>query len=214
MFDPPPGYDDMVGDSETAPFSDRYDPLIVPDLGVVTARRPMPGGAAALAMSANPAIPGPVRADYLVLFVRNHLHPDELERVYVAMMTGEAPVNSIELLARAIATWGTARPYLAVVTLAVMTAHHWRTIRLKLVQSGVHAPMSLPTMHILFDATEAAVLEAMASSGDRDRDMKRTVFIDRLYSPLADPTASDEPPQGFTDDDTEDAFDAFAAAAR
>ena len=98
------------------------------------------------------------------------------------------------------------------VTLAVMTAHHWRTIRLKLVQSGVHDPMRLPTMHILLDTTEAAVLEAM--SGDRDSDMKRTMFLDKLYSPLSDPAAPAGPPPGFTDDDTEAAFDAFASAAR
>lgn len=212
MFDPPPGYADMIGDAETAAPSERYEPLLVPEVGTVTARRPMPNATAALAMAANPALTDTERSDYLVRFVSEHLHPDELERVYVAMMIGDAPSNSIDLVARAITTWGTARPYLAVVTLAVMTAHHWRTIRLKLVQSGVHDPMRLPTMHILLDTTEAAVLEAM--SGDRDSDMKRTMFIDRLYSPLADPTTSSQQPRGFTDDDTEDAFDAFAAAAR
>lgn len=105
-------------------------------------------------------------------------------------------------------------PYIAVITLAVMTAHHWRTIRLKLVQSGVHDPMSLRSMHMLLDATEGAILEAM--SGDRDSEMKRTMFLDKLYSPLSDPSSATatERPRGFTDDDTEDAFDAFAAAAR
>lgn len=212
MFDPPPGYDDMLGDAETSAYSERYEPLVVPDVGVVTARRPRPNAVAALAMSASPTLPDSTRTDYLVLFVRNHLHPDELERVYVAMMIGDAPSNSIDRIARAIATWGTARPYIAVITLAVMTAHHWRTIRLKLVQSGVHDPMALPTMHIILDTTEGAVLEAM--SGDRDSEMKRTLFLDKLYSPLADPAAPSDAPRGFTDDDTEDAFDAFAAAAR
>jgi hypothetical protein len=202
----------MLGDAETAQSSPRYEPLTVADVGVVTARRPLPNAVAALAMAANSALTDSERSDYLVRFVSEHLHPDELERVYVAMMLGDAPTNSIDLIARAVTTWGTARPYLAVVTLAVMTAHHWRTIRLKLVQSGVHDPMALPTMHILLDATEAAVLEAM--SGDRDSAMKRTLFIDRLYSPLADPATASQQPRGFTDDDTEDAFDAFAAAAR
>lgn len=212
MFDPPPGYADMLGDAETSPSSERYEPLMVPEVGVVTARRPMPNAVASLAMAANSSLTDNERSDYLVRFVRDHLHTDELERVYVAMMNDEAPSNSVDLIARAITTWGTARPYLAVVTLAVMTAHHWRTIRLKLVQSGVHDPMALTTMHILLDATEAAVLEAM--SGERDSEMKRTLFIDRLYSPLGDPATSSQPPRGFTDDDTEDAFDAFAAAAR
>lgn len=202
----------MLGDAATAPSSDRYEPLLVPGVGAVTARRPMPNAVAALAMAANSAITDNDRTDYLVLFVRNHLYADELERIYVAMMDGDAPTNSIDLIARAITTWGTARPYIAVITLAAMTAHHWRTIRLKLVQSGVHDPMRLPTMHILLDTTEAAVLEAM--SGDRDSAMKRTMFIDRLYSPLVDKATASEQPRGFTDDDTEDAFDAFAAAAR
>lgn len=202
----------MLGDAATAPSSDRYEPLLVPEVGAVTARRPMPNAVAALAMAANSAITDNDRTDYLVLFVRNHLYADELERIYVAMMDGDAPTNSIDLIARAITTWGTARPYIAVITLAAMTAHHWRTIRLKLVQSGVHDPMRLPTMHILLDTTEAAVLEAM--SGDRDSAMKRTMFIDRLYSPLVDKATASEQPRGFTDDDTEDAFDAFAAAAR
>ena len=212
MFDPPPGYDDMIGDAANAPFAAQYEPVLVPEVGVLTARRPMPRAAAGLAMAANSALTDTARADYLVLFVNDHVHPDEMERVYFAMMSDEAPANSIELIARKLATWGTARPYLAVVTLAVMTAHHWRTIRLKLVQSGVHDPMTLPTMHILLDTTEAAVLEGM--SGDRDSERKRTMFLDRLYSPLADPTAPAAPPPGFSDDDTEDAFDAFASAAR
>lgn len=105
-------------------------------------------------------------------------------------------------------------PYLAVISLAVMTAHHWRTIRLKLVQSGVHDPMGLRTMHVVLDATEAAILEAM--SADRDGDMKRTLFLDKLYSPLLDPDVDKATvqPRGFTDEDVESSFDAFAAAAR
>jgi len=172
----------------------------------------MPSGLADLAMAANPEVADTERADYLVNFVQRHLHGDELERVYVAMMAGEAPVDSVERIARAIATWGTARPYLAVVTLAVMTAHHWRTIRTKLVQAGVADVMRLPTAHILLDTTEAAVLEAM--SGERDSELQRKAFIDKLYSPLSDPGAPAGPPRGFTAEDTEDSFDAFAAAAR
>jgi len=212
MFDPPPGYLDLIGDAETAPYSERFEPLVVPEVGVLTARRPMPSGLADLAMAANPEVADTERADYLIQFIQRHLHGDELERVYVAMMAGEAPVDSVERIARAIATWGTARPYLAVVTLAVMTAHHWRTIRTKLVQSGVADVMRLPTAHILLDTTEAAVLEAM--SGERDSELQRKAFIDKLYSPLSDPGAPAGPPRGFTAEDTEDSFDAFAAAAR
>ena len=212
MFDPPPGYLDLIGDAETAPFSERFEPLVVAEVGVLTARRPMPSGLADLAMAANPEVADVDRSDYLVRFAQDHLHDGELERVYVAMMAGDAPADSIERIARAIATWGTARPYLAVVTLAVMLAHHWRVIRVTLVKAGVHDPMSLKSMHVLLDTVESAVLEAM--SGDRDSETRRRVFLDRLYSPLSDPHAPAGPPPGFSDDDTEAAFDAFAAAAR
>lgn len=212
MFEPPAGYLDLVGDAETAPYSQQFEPLVVAEVGVLTARRPMPSGLADLAMAANPEVADVDRSDYLVRFVSRHLHGDELERVYVAMMAGDAPADSIERIARAIATWGTARPYLAVVTLAVMLGHHYRVIRGKLNQCGISDVMRLPTAHILLDTVESAVLEAM--SGDRDSETKRRVFIDRLYSPLSDPGAPAGPPRGFTDEDTEDAFDAFAAAAR
>ena len=104
-------------------------------------------------------------------------------------------------------------PYIAVITLAVMTAHHWRTIRLKLVQSGVHNPMGLPTMHILLDATEAAVLESL-STGGREAEFHRSQFLDQLYSPANDVGlgGGDVAPAGFAPDEVEAAFDAFAAA--
>lgn len=110
MFDPPPGYEDMLGDAETAPSSDRYDTVLVPDIGTFRARRPMPSGIAALAMAGNSALDDQSRSDYIVLFVRNHLAEDELERAYFKMMTGEAPADTLERIARAVATWGTARP--------------------------------------------------------------------------------------------------------
>lgn len=214
MFEPPPGYEDMLGDAATAEFSDQFDYLLVPEVGSLKARRPLPNAIATLAMASNSGLTDSSRSDYLVLFISNHLAEGELERIYVDMMLGEASIDSIEKIARALATWGTARPYIAVISLAVMTAHHWRTMRLKMVQAGVRDPMSLPTMHILLDATEAAILEGMSTGSDGE--MKRTMFLNKLYSPLSDPTAPREiaAPVGFTDDDTEDAFDAFAAAAR
>ena len=112
MFDPPPGYDDILGDAETAPSSDRFDPLEVPGVGTFQARRPLPNATAALAMAANSQIESSSRSDYLVLFVRNHLGEGELERIYHDMIAGDAPPDSIERIARAVATWGTARPTL------------------------------------------------------------------------------------------------------
>lgn len=112
MFDPPPGYDDLLGDAELVTATGRFTDLDVPKVGVVQARRPMPNAVAALAMAANSQIDVESRTDYLVLFVRNHLGDGELERIYFEMITGDCPADSIERIARAVATWGTARPTL------------------------------------------------------------------------------------------------------
>lgn len=110
MYDPPPGYDDMNGDADVGPSSTRFDELEVPGVGTVRARRPLPNATSALAMAANSKIDAQARSDYLVLFVRNHLDEGELERIYHTMITGDLPTDSIERIARAVATWGTARP--------------------------------------------------------------------------------------------------------
>ena len=110
MYDPPPGYDDLLSDAEYAPSSSSFAELDVGGVGTIWARRPMPNALAALAMAANSKIDISSRADYLVLFVRNHLDEDELERIYVEMITGDLPTDTIERIARAVATWGTARP--------------------------------------------------------------------------------------------------------
>lgn len=205
MFDPPPGYDDMEGDAALGPG---FATLEVPEVGAVQARRPRPHAIPALV--ALTTAPGPDQRDRAVQFVQAHLAEGELERLTVEMMSGAVPTDSVERIVRAMVTWGTARTYVAVVTLAVLTAHHWRTLRLRLVKDGISDPMALPHMHLLLDATEAAVLEAMPHDS-----MERTLFLDRLYSPLGDPyAAKDGPPAGFSEEDMEASFDAFAAAAR
>jgi hypothetical protein len=110
MYDPPPGYADMEGDAHTAPYSQQFDDLNVDGVGVVKARRPMPNAVHNLSMAANSDLDTSTRVDYVVLFVRNHLAPGELERMYHGMITGDTPADSIERIARAVATWGTARP--------------------------------------------------------------------------------------------------------
>lgn len=110
MYDPPPGYDDMFGDAEFGPYREIFHDLDVPEIGTFRARRPMPNAVPALAMAANAKIDMQARADYVVLFVRNHLGEGELERVYHAMITGGMPPDSFERIARSVATWGTARP--------------------------------------------------------------------------------------------------------
>lgn len=97
-----------------------------------------------------------------------------------------------------------------------MTAHHWRALRLKLVLAGIVNPMLLSTMHILLDSTEAAVLESM--SGEKDSEMRRTMFLDRLYAPSPEVKTINgkrhvAKPKGFDDDEVEASFDAFAQAA-
>ena len=110
MYDPPPGHADLEGDCAHAPFADRFEDLDVEGIGVVQARRPMPNAVHSLAMAVNSQIEPPARMDYMILFVRNHLGEGELERIYHGMMTGDTPADSIERIARAVATWGTARP--------------------------------------------------------------------------------------------------------
>jgi hypothetical protein len=101
-----------------------------------------------------------------------------------------------------------------------MTAQHWRTLRLKLIQSGVANPMALPTAHILLDMTEALILESMVSDDREDDRQQRERFMSALYRVAAKPEEGKpdgwiEPPPGFDDDDAnEAAFDAFIQAAK
>ncbi len=108
-------------------------------------------------------------------------------------------------------------PYIAVITLSVMTAHHWRTVRTKLLLAGISDPMGLRTMHMLLDTTESMIIESISSSGERDAEFKRNQFIDRLYSPANDVSNLNgegyvAAPAGFEPDNVEASFDAFAAA--
>jgi len=101
----------------------------------------------------------------------------------------------------------------------VLTAHHWRAIRLKLIQSGIADPMSLPNMHMALDMTEGAILEAFSLSQEKDSEHKKTMFLDSLYSPSADLVGVNKDghvpqPRGFEADEVEASFDAFAAVAR
>ncbi|MFA5707946.1 hypothetical protein [Mycolicibacterium sp.] len=113
MFDPPPGYDDMLADAEQCirdpgPFRE----LDVEDVGIVMARRPLPNAVPAFAMAASPntKISDEARQEYLTLFVTNHLQPGEYERVLVNMMEGDAPAHAVHQIAYSLATWGTGRP--------------------------------------------------------------------------------------------------------
>lgn len=223
MFDPPDGFDDILGDASLAPQTGPVFDLVVPDVGVVRARRPMPASTAALAMSANSKITAEARHDYLVRFVRDHLDTGEYERLLSGMVTDELPSTAITQVARELATWGTARPYVAVITLALMAGMHWRVVRQRMRSDGIADPMrELPHMHAVIDEIETLALEGTASTGDRDRDrLAREDLLDKLYAPEPEGAESlngksyrpqVKPPEGFSPGEVEASFDAFTRA--
>lgn len=110
MYDPPDSFDDMLGDADLAPPDGAFTALVVEGVGIVRARRPMPNAVPVLAMSSNAKLDAVAQQGYLTLFVRNHLDAGEHERILAGMIDGDLPANSIGQIARAIATWGTARP--------------------------------------------------------------------------------------------------------
>lgn len=110
MVTTPPGFTDLDDDAERAPDGGPYHDLNVPGIGIVKVRRPMPKSAAALAMAANSKINNLAKLDHLGRFAINHLAPGEMERLIVAQMNQTIPADAFQVIARSIATWGTARP--------------------------------------------------------------------------------------------------------
>lgn len=117
---------------------------------------------------------------------------------------------------------GDSPPYVAVINLAVMAAQHWRTVRLKLIQSGVGNPMGLPGMHVLLDLTESMIIESMVSDKPEDDQRQREQFMADLYRPTLTTAEVEGKPAGWRpppfdpdslDDDNEAAFDAIAHQA-
>lgn len=93
-----------------------------------------------------------------------------------------------------------------------MTAHHWRTIRSRLIQAGIVDPMALPSMHALLDVTESMVLEAAENKRGRER------ILDQLYSPSIagarlNGSGYKPRPAGFSVAEQQAAFDNFARMA-
>ncbi len=113
MYEPPDGRADLQSDSELAEFSPHFAELEVPGVGVVWARKPMPNAAHVLDSLANADVPNSTRLSQLSRFVRNHLADGEFRRITTAMIDDEDdayPPDAVQRIARAIATWGTARP--------------------------------------------------------------------------------------------------------
>lgn len=215
---PPAGYDDLVADAEAVPMSGEYDTIDVPKIGPVLARRPLPRSAAALAQASNGKLSEEARISYLTLFATDHLAEGETDRIYAGMVFDDMPANSMQRVAKAIATWGTARPYTAVINLVSITAYHWRTIRGNLSSNGIADPLTAyRSLHALLDYAEKTTMESLARSGegqDAHKQAQRAMdsFMFKLYAPEPGTELEDgrmPVPAGFEDDEVEDSFDAF-----
>lgn len=214
----PPGYDDFLDDARATAIDGDYEPIDVPGVGCLLARRPRPRSAAALAQASNGKVDNIARVDALHLFLSEHLPADDVESVLCRMVDDEIPTDSLQRVTSAVATWGTARPYIAVINLVVITAHHWRSMRAKLAQNGIADPMhTMQSMHALLDFTEQTTLESLAKSGEGQNaheQAKRAIesFMFKLYAPDPDTRAEDGRvpiPAGFDESAMEGNFDAF-----
>jgi hypothetical protein len=187
----------------------------------------MPRAAAALAMTANKKLDSAAQLNHFTRFITDHLDEGEYERLLATMMEGDLPHDAVHRAARAVATWGTARPYPAVITLSLFTGHNWRNIRAKLVDAGIANPMTLPSLHSVLDITEDIVVDSLFRSGDKregppsEGERKVRQFYDAIYAPEApdtDDVDSEEfsrVPAGFEDPaDVEADFDAFMRAPK
>lgn len=222
MFDPPPGFDDLLSDAADWPITGKFQERTVPRVGVVIARKCKPRAAAALAMSANRHLTPTQRLNYLTCFIIDHLGEGEYERLLLGTMTNELVGDAMQRTARAVATWGTARPYTAVITLSVFAGHNWRTLRESLATAGISNPMGLPSLHAVLDITEKIVVDSLFQSGERDDgppsegEKKVRRFYDSIYAPdLTDVVEMNgeeymPTPAGFENPETVEAdFDAF-----
>jgi hypothetical protein len=225
MFSPPPGYDDLVADAKNWPITGQIEDIEVPRIGAVKARQPMPRSAAALSMTSNKKLNSEQQRDHLSMFLTDQLGEGEYERLLTGMIQGELPADTIQRVSRTIATWGTARPYTAVVTLSLFTGHHWRNIRCRLADAGIPNPLALPSLHSILDITEDIVVDSLYRSGQKDDgppspgELKVRQFYDAIYAPEPkdddDDTATADRavPAGFENpEDVESDFDAFLRA--
>ena len=162
-------------------------------------------------MAENPDLKPAERHEHLVGFLTDHLGSGEYARLTAQMIDDQLPADTFQRVRRAIVVQGTARPYMAVLILAVTTAAHWREIRRRIHASGIVDPMLLSSMHAILDFTETAIVESMR--GD-DAEVRRARFYDRLYAPdrLEVGSGRGKPPPGFSATEVESAFDSFASS--
>lgn len=218
----PPGYDDFLADAAAIPVHGDYEFLEVPVIGTISARRTCPRSAAALAQASNGSVPDTARVDHMHLFLAEHISSEDYETLLLRMIDGELGADTIMRVMRAVTTWGTARPYIAVINLVVITAYHWRSMRAKLAQTGIADPLrTMTSMHALLDYTEQITLESLAKSGTGNNAYEKSQravddFMFKLYAP--DPNERTEDgrvpvPAGFDVGAMEGNFDTFAKMA-
>jgi hypothetical protein len=214
----PPGYDDFMADAQAIDPAGDYDIVNVRGIGPIHARHPKPRSAAALAQASNGKLKNAERVDYLHLFLSEHLPPEDVEKLLQRMIDGEIASDTMQRVVSGVATWGTARPYTAVINLVVITAYHWRSMRAKLACNGIADPLrNMTSMHALLDFSEQITLESLAKSGEGQnahQQAQRAIdnFMFKLYAP--DPNEKTEDgemsiPAGFDMDAMEGNFDAF-----
>jgi hypothetical protein len=212
----------MLADADDIGVTGEFKVLDVPGVGTFSARRPRPPAVAVLAMASNPKADTAGRHDFVTRFVEDHLDPDQFVDLLTGMVGDRySSDDAFGRVARALATWGTARPYVAVINLSVVAAHNWRDIRQKIIRAGVTEPMQMSSMHALLDYVESVVIEALAQSGEgRDAAKQAQRAIDSFYDSLYKPDPKNELnapgyapiPAGFSEDEQEDAFSAAVAA--
>lgn len=173
----------MLGDAEATGEGAGFREVDVPGVGVVWARRPGPDAIPHLAVAGDASVSAEQRSEALHRFVRMLLRDGEFDGLLLRMAEGGAPADTVHRVAEALATWGTARPYVTVVTLALSCAHSWREVRRRLVECGVD-PMGLRSMHWLLDVVERMLLDGLPVTGDADKDRaEREKLLTTLYPP-------------------------------
>ncbi|GAS98891.1 Gp35 [Mycolicibacterium canariasense] len=178
-IEPPPGFTDLLGDAEDAPPLGEPVLFKLDGVGTLWARKPRPRSLAVLAAAYNDALDGAARNAYLTRFLTDHIDTTDYERLIADMAFGRAPEDTIDRLLAGLCTWGTARPYKAVLSLAVTAGAGWRTIRPQIAGD----PMLMPSMHRVLDEVEKIVVQSM-QSGDPEADQRaHNSYMHRLYAP-------------------------------
>ena len=178
-MEPPEGFDDLLGDADDAPPLGPFVTLDVPGVGPVKARKPRPRSLAVLAAAYNTKLKDADRNAHLTRFLTDHIQDADYERLLADMMWDRAPDDTIDRTLRALTTWGTARPYKAVLSLTLTAGSGWRTIRSQITGD----PMLMPSMHHVLDEVEKIVVQSQ-QTGDAEKDERaHNAFMARLYAP-------------------------------